>query len=906
MFAASKSAQATGGAPPPPTTTTDPQFPYVTALLTGDGTSGAQNNTFVDSSPNAFAITRNGNTTQGSASPYGGNWSNYFDGSSYLTVPAGTAFAPLTGNFTVEGWINPSSLMSGYGMIYGQTYSGANYFTIFATDGTVKFINNSGTWSSGANLWTVGSWNHFAVVRNGGSTRVYLNGVGGTAAADAYNYTEVTVLPTIGRYTHTGSNFYFGYISNLRYVKGTAVYTANFTPSTTPLTAITNTSLLTCQSPRFVDNSINNFTVTNNGNTSVQVFSPFEPATLTPISYSGYLDGNGDYLSIPANTAFTFGTNDHTIEFYYYLPSTSLAGAYATQWKYSSASTQQATNDYYFQIGTAGGSNIGLLLGGGGSWGILIQPSVSINAFVGVWTHIAWTRSGNTFRLFFNGVQVGTGTYAGSISAQSNPMLLGQEGAGSYAGGYYSNFRVNNGTAVYTANFTPPTAPLTAITNTSLLTCQSNTFVDNSPNNFAITPFGDAKTAIQNPFGTTSALTTGYNPSVNGGSMYFDGNGDYLVTPNNSALALATNASDFTIDCWVNNGGFSGSQYGRGICVYYPQASYGSNRLMFRLSNGVNRINLYLLDSSGAQFGNSGADGAAIIPVGVWTHLALVRRSGVFYVYVNGLIDITVSSSSAPASIPFTSYNIMDVGRTQDGGVPDFFGSISNFRFVKGIAVYTSNFVPPVAPTTAISGTSLLLNGTNGGIIDNAMMNDYETVGNAQISTSVKKYGTGSMYFDGTGDYLKSTSTLAMALGTTFTIECWVYILGYGSGGNCILDVRTSNTVGQAWIAASGIAYFQTTGTGTLAEKSGITTNTWTHIAYVSDSTSSRVYVNGSNTGGVNQGQAQWPTTAQVGFIGADFGGGTNFNGYIDDYRISKYARYVANFTPPTQAFPTY
>ena len=60
----------------------DPNFRNVTLLLHGDGTNGGQNNTFVDSSANAFTITRNGNTTQGSFSPYGSNWSNYFDGSS--------------------------------------------------------------------------------------------------------------------------------------------------------------------------------------------------------------------------------------------------------------------------------------------------------------------------------------------------------------------------------------------------------------------------------------------------------------------------------------------------------------------------------------------------------------------------------------------------------------------------------------------------------------------------------------------------------------------------------------------------------------------------------------------------------------------------------------------------------
>jgi hypothetical protein len=102
---------------------------------------------------------------------------------------------------------------------------------------------------------------------------------------------------------------------------------------------------------------------------------------------------------------------------------------------------------------------------------------------------------------------------------------------------------------------------------------------------------------------------------------------------------------------------------------------------------------------------------------------------------------------------------MFDIGRTQDGTVPDWNGYISNYRFVKGRAVYTSNFVPPIAPVTAVANTSLLCNFTNAGIIDNAMMNNLETLGDAKISTVQSKYGGSSMFFDGTGDYLSFTNT---------------------------------------------------------------------------------------------------------------------------------------------------
>ena len=61
----------------------DPFFEQTVLLLHGDGTNGAQNNTFLDSSSNNFTITRNGNTTQGTFTPFSlaaGEWSNFFYG----------------------------------------------------------------------------------------------------------------------------------------------------------------------------------------------------------------------------------------------------------------------------------------------------------------------------------------------------------------------------------------------------------------------------------------------------------------------------------------------------------------------------------------------------------------------------------------------------------------------------------------------------------------------------------------------------------------------------------------------------------------------------------------------------------------------------------------------------------
>ena len=257
----------------------------------------------------------------------------------------------------------------------------------------------------------------------------------------------------------------------------------------------------------------------------------------------------------------------------------------------------------------------------------------------------------------------------------------------------------------------------------------------------------------------------------------------------------------------------------------------------------------------------------------------------------------------------------MEVGRTQDGASPDWFGNISNYRFVKGTAVYTSNFVPPSQSITAVTNTALLLDMTNAGIIDNAMMNNLETVGNAQISTTQSKFGGSSMYFDGTGDWLVSPVSTNLGMGTgDFTIEGWFYATSptYAQGFFHINQTAIGATVaGYAiGVTASGAIQYYAGNTFTTSS-STITANTWTHLALVRSAGTVKVYVNGilpASGGSIADSQNVTSALAYLGVFYTVSGGvAYTMTGYIDDFRITKgYARYTANFTPSTTAFPTY
>jgi hypothetical protein len=163
----------------------------------------------------------------------------------------------------------------------------------------------------------------------------------------------------------SGSYKFTGYVSNLRVVKGTALYTSAFTPSTTALTAITNTSLLTCRSNRFIDNSTNNFTLTAGGTPRVQEFQTFNlPASYNAATYGGssYFNGTNDYIYLGTNSALNLGTGNFTLEFTVYNNS------------FTNSSSVNQPNRSIFASGNSGwGSGAVGLVGGTGSGGLALK-----------------------------------------------------------------------------------------------------------------------------------------------------------------------------------------------------------------------------------------------------------------------------------------------------------------------------------------------------------------------------------------------------------------------------------------------------------------------------------------------------------------------------------------------------
>ena len=216
---------------------------------------------------------------------------------------------------------------------------------------------------------------------------------------------------------------------------------------------------------------------------------------------------------------------------------------------------------------------------------------------------------------------------------------------------------------------------------------------------------------------------------------------------------------------------------------------------------------------------------------------------------------------------------------------------------------------PGAAGDPNFASVSLLLhmNGSNGSTTftdTSTTAHSISVFGDAQVTTTSPKFGTGALLLDGTGDYLSAPSHTSLTLGTgDFTIEAWVrfdivttrqYIFSQRDAGGFTL-----------YFLADGRLSGLTPSLSTVTQASAtMVVDTWHHVAFTRSGTSYNVWVDGvgSSTATIT-GEDGASGTSYIGFRGS----GTTelLDGRIDDLRITKgVARYTANFTPPGAAFP--
>ena len=190
-----------------------------------------------------------------------------FDGSGdFLSVGSTSDFQFGTGDYTVEAWLKPEDLNNRVWLSFGT-----NNPSFKIISGKWEVYNPAVGSSIYSGVPAVGQWTHYAIARSSGTTKIFINGIETNSFSDTLNVP--TQGATIGAYSNDTFEWKGG-ISNVRVVKGTAVYTSSFKPPTEPLTSITNTKLLCCNNSSVTGTTTG--TVTSSGDPTASSDSPFD------------------------------------------------------------------------------------------------------------------------------------------------------------------------------------------------------------------------------------------------------------------------------------------------------------------------------------------------------------------------------------------------------------------------------------------------------------------------------------------------------------------------------------------------------------------------------------------------------------------------------------------------------
>ena len=848
--------------------------------------------TFTDNSTSSHTIIRNGNTPISSSfSPYRSGGYSFRNMGGGMQTDGSDDFG--TGDFTVEAWINIEKDTNGNQAIVETRSTSSDTGFLFlvrgsGTGGTTRSLN---VYTSGAyrlesdDIVPLNSWTHVVLTREGGTIKFFINGKSSGTASYSTTITSPGNYLVAGDIAGDGME---GYIKDFRIVTGTAVYTSEFSPPTASLTAITNTSLLTCHLPYLADGSINDHTITQNGNYLQHSIVPFSPYDYEPYSASDYggsaffdtVRYDEDQLRISSSTMQDLSSGSYTIEGWYFFQD----GYNGILWTYQTGSA-----DGYAELRTV--PNILRLQKKGGT---AIDASFRFKSHS--WYHIATVWDGTNIKVYVNGKQVITST-TNVIDNSGNGFTIGGNEQNNYNEFHVSDFRIVNGTAVYTSNFTPPTAPLTALANTVLLTCQGTDAV----------LFDAAQIHNFKPSGNPSASTVQTKNASS--SIEFDGY-DYLevtteaVPTSDKDLVTDLRTDDFTIEFWLYNTNSSGTQN-----IF--DMRNGSTGFVVNLIGG--QIGVYSEISSGYALQ------AGALSTNTWYHISIVRNASNMTLFIDGVSTDTGTNSDDFKTSSGTSA-VAVIGARYSKDQQYYLGYIEDLRITKGLARYP--FIP-VKETLAADTNTVLLTCHDSSVATaasgtGATTSNLSTTGDPTATTG-PRYNLHAVDFDGNDNLvIPNGNTDLGAIDGAFTIEGWVNFdaapPGTGNGNERQIVGQSSwpeSSGGDWWnmyAVSTGIYWYAAGGGGYLLTQFQTftwETGKWYHFALTRDASDEMgLFINGSYlapTSNATNGKGILAADVRPLSIGADNDASHNgIDGKISNLRISNIVRYTKTFTPPT------
>ena len=578
-------------------------------------------------------------------------------GGSYLNRTLTTPTDPL--KWTWSAWVKRGRLGAGAGGLF-QGYSSISLRTAiqFNSSDQLLFNGSVATATTTAVFRDPAAWYHIVCVYDsanataGNRLILYVNGAIQTVTGTQPTSSLVEYINSASRHyfsaAYSGAwEYHDGEMTEVNFVDGQAL-----TPASFGEVSVTSGAWI----PKAYASTygINGF------------YLPFTNVSSTT-TYAGLFNGSSQYVATASLPAI--GTSNFTQEAWVYITGAAITnGANARLW------ALQGINLIY----EASVSQLRLDLGVSAAQYITSASELTLNT----WHHIAVVRSGTTVNVYVDGISKVTFTRSDSLAGGVG-YIGSYDSVSGFFQGYISNFRSVTGTAVYNSNFSPTIAPLTAVTNTTVLTLQGASLVDNSGNSYAITNGGSVVMSVQNPFVVSIAKDSSGN------------NNNW--TPNYVSLT-AGSTYDSLLDSPVPS-----------------SATVGNYAVLNPLQNGSGTLSNANLTLTG--------------PSGVWgTRLSTIAvTSGKWYFEVTTAggsgsygYMVGITQSAAPASYigaDSTGYAYYDGGQKYNNSVNTAYGSAYTYGGLIGVAFdatagtltfYKDNVSPGVAFSGLPSGTWFL------------------------------------------------------------------------------------------------------------------------------------------------------------------------------------------------------
>ena len=401
-----------------------------------------------------------------------------------------------------------------------------------------------------------------------------------------------------------------------------------------------------------------------------------------------------------------------------------------------------------------------------------------------------------------------------------------------------------------------------------------------------------ANAAVDNPqkeygYRNGQLLITATPSSVH--SLSLNGSSAYAQVPNSSSLNIA---AAITVEAWVKVNS-TGAYQDIITRESYGQSGTGGGYELSVTNLGKPRLDLYQTPTTYTT-----VIGSTTISTGVWHHVAGVFDGSQMRVYLDGVLDGTLSTSNGPVS----GTSSLKIGRTSGG---NYFNGLIDEARVSNSAVYSSNFTPQQHLTA--SGSTKGLWKFDGPTPNDSSgnANNGSLQGGAVYATDVPAgpaYYSGS--FNGSSAYVQVPNSSSLNITAAITVEAWIKINSTGAYQDIITRESwgQSGTGGGYELSVTNLGkarldlYQSPTTYTTVIGSTTISTGVWHHVAGVFDGSQMRVYLNGVLDGTLSTSNAPASGTSSL-KIGRT-SGGNYFNGLIDEARVSNSAVYSSNFTP--------